>query len=137
MPSPRKVKGEWREGLLAPNEAFRLSGGQDDDDGGWVGLIWNTDGRGKGGFRRGDVSSMTVVTVITMGVVIAACKRGLFPSEGGTVVDREAFSIFVSGDLTPCMDRSIVRDGGGGMNKGGGEFSWSGEGLVPVDLFVG
>jgi hypothetical protein len=76
------------------------------------------DGRGKGG-GRGDVSSTTVVTFISMGVVAATSKGGLLPSKGGTVADWEQFSISVSGDLTLCMDRSIIRDGGGGMNKGG------------------
>ena len=135
MPSLQKVKGKWREGLLAPNEAFHLSGSRDDDNGGWVRLIpiGNMDGRGRGGSGRGDVSSTTVVTLIMTGVRWG----GLFSSEGGTMVEWEAFSIFMSGDLTPCMDQSITGDGGGGMNKGGGEFSWFGEGLVPVDLFVG
>jgi hypothetical protein len=79
------------------------------------------------------MSSMMVVTLIMTGMR----GGGLSFSEGGTVVEWEVFLIFMSGDLTPCMDQSIAGDGGGGINKGGGEFSWSGEGLVPVDLFVG
>ena len=88
------------------------------------------DGRGKGGFGREDVSSTTVVALSIAGVR----RGGLLFSEGGAVIDREAFAIFVSGDLTPYVDRSIAGDSGGGMNKGGGEFSCSGEGVVPVDL---
>src|SRR5947208_11163856 len=46
------------------------------------------------------------------------------------------FLISMSGLLTPCIDQSITGDSGGGMNKGGGEFSWSGEGVIKIELSV-
>jgi hypothetical protein len=49
----------------------------------------------------------------------------------------ERFSILVSEDLTPCIDQSIIGKGGGGMNKGGGEFSFSDDGAVEYKLSRG
>ena len=40
------------------------------------------------------------------------------------------------GDLTPDDDRSVSLECLGGMNKGGGEFSLSDKGGVPVELIV-
>jgi hypothetical protein len=75
------------------------------------------------------VSSITVtVSIVTTGVWRAAFKKS------GVLVAPDSFSILVSGLLTPCVDRPVAGEGGGGMNKGGGEFSCSGEGVVPVDL---
>jgi hypothetical protein len=74
------------------------------------------------------VSSITIaVSVIAAGGGRTAFKKS------GVFVAADRFSIFVSGLLGPSIDRSIVGEGGGGMNKGGGEFSWFGEGVVPVE----
>jgi hypothetical protein len=80
------------------------------------------------GLGRGDVSSITV----TVFIVTTGGWRGLF-KKSGVLVTPNRFSIFMSGLLGPCVDRSIVGDAGGRMYKGGGEFSCSGEGVVPVD----
>ena len=77
---------------------------------------------------RGDV----LLIMVMMSIVTAGGWRGLF-KKSGVLVTPDMFSIFMSGLLGPSVDRSIVGDGGGGVNKGGGEFSWSGEGVVPVD----
>src|SRR5947208_8763787 len=77
----------------------------------------------------GDVSSITVsVFIVTTGTCRAAFK------ESGVFVTPDMFSISMSGLLSPSIDRPVTGEGGGGMNKGGGEFSWVGEGVVPVDL---
>jgi hypothetical protein len=81
------------------------------------------------GSGRGDVSSITVtVFIVTAGTCRAAFK------ESGVLVAPDSFSISVSGLLSPAADRPVAGEGGGGMNKGGGEFSCLGEGVVPVDL---
>jgi hypothetical protein len=75
------------------------------------------------------VSSITVtVSIVTTGGWRVTFKKS------GVFVTPDMFSISVSGLLTPSVNRTISGDGGGGMNKGGGEFSWFGEGVVPVDL---
>jgi hypothetical protein len=80
------------------------------------------------GSGRGDVSSiMSAVSIVTAGTRRVAFK------ESGVFVAADRFSISMSGLLGPSIDRSIIGDGGGGMNKGGGEFSCSGEGVVPVE----
>jgi hypothetical protein len=71
-----------------------------------------------------------------MSIVAAGGWRLLF-KKSGVFVTPDKFSISMSGLLGPCVDRSIAGDSGGGMNKGGGEFSCSGEGVVPVDLSWG
>ena len=48
----------------------------------------------------------------------------------------QRFVMLVSGDRTPSIDQSISIACLSGMYKGGGEFSWSDEGLVPVDDIV-
>jgi hypothetical protein len=68
------------------------------------------------------------VSIIGTGSRTAAFK------ESGVFVAPDMFLISMSGLLSPSIDRPISGDGGGGMNKGGGEFSCSGEGVVPVDL---
>jgi hypothetical protein len=81
------------------------------------------------GSGRGDVSSMTVtVSIITAGGWRRAVK------ECGVLVAPDSFSISMSGLLSPAADRPVIGEGGGGMNKGGGEFSCSGEGVVPVEF---
>jgi hypothetical protein len=69
---------------------------------------------------------------VTMSAITAGGGRVLF-KECGVFVAADMFSILMSGLLGPCIDRSIAGDGSGGMNKGGGEFSWSGEGVVLVE----
>jgi hypothetical protein len=89
------------------------------DGGGWIGVVMREvlkDRRGKGGGERGNVSLMIVMFIITGG------GRSRF-LKVGVVVASEMFVIFVSGLLTPCINRSIDGDGSSGMNKGGGEFS--------------
>ena len=77
---------------------------------------------------RGEVSSITLtVSIVTTGGWRAAFKKS------GVFVAPDMFSISMSGLLGPCIDRFIIRDDGGGMYKGGGEFSWLGEGVVPVE----
>jgi hypothetical protein len=78
---------------------------------------------------RGDVSSITVMVLI----ITTGGRRGAF-KESGVFVTPDMFSIPMSGLLSPCVDRPVTGEGGGGMSKGGGEFSCSGEGVVPVDL---
>jgi hypothetical protein len=81
------------------------------------------------GSGRGEVSSITLtVSIVTIG------SWGFSFKKSGVFITPDRFSISMSGLLGPCVDRSITGDGGGGMNKGGGEFSWSGEGVVPVEL---
>jgi hypothetical protein len=78
---------------------------------------------------RGDVSSiMIAVSIVTIGFWRTAFKKSR------VLVAPDSFSIVVSGLLSPSADRPVAGEGGGGMNKGGGEFSCSGEGVVPVDL---
>jgi hypothetical protein len=78
---------------------------------------------------RGDMLSITtVVSIVTTGGWRVAFKKS------GVFVTPDMFLISMSGLLSPSVDRPVAGDGGGGMNKGGGEFSWSGEGVVPVDL---
>ena len=48
----------------------------------------------------------------------------------------ERFAMSLRGDLTPDEDRSISLECLGGINKGGGEFSLSNKGGVPVKLIV-
>ena len=75
------------------------------------------------------MSSITVsVFIVTTGTCRAAFKKS------GVLVAPDSFSISMSGLLSPSIDRPVAGEGGGGMNKGGGEFSCSGEGVVPVDL---
>jgi hypothetical protein len=75
------------------------------------------------------VSSITIaVLIVAAGIRMAAFK------ESRVFVASDMFSISMSGLLGLCIDRSIGGEGGGGMIKGGGEFSCSGEGVVPVDL---
>jgi hypothetical protein len=71
-----------------------------------------------------------------MSIITAGGRRVSF-KKSGVLVAADMFSISMSGLLGPCIDRSIAGDSGGGMNKGGGEFSWSGEGVVPVDPLCG
>jgi hypothetical protein len=78
---------------------------------------------------RGDVSSITV----TVFIITAGTRRASF-KESGVLVAPDSFSILMSGLLSPPADRPVAGEGGGGMNKGGGEFSCSGEGVIPVDL---
>ena len=74
------------------------------------------------------MSSITVaMSIIGTGSRTAAFK------ESGVLVAPDSFAISVSGLLRPRVDRPVAGDGGGGMYKGGGEFSWFGEGVVPVD----
>jgi hypothetical protein len=81
------------------------------------------------GSGRGDMSSITVtVFIVTAGTCRVAFKKS------GVLVAPDSFSISMSGLLSPSTDRPVAGEGGGGMNKGGGEFSWSGEGVVPVEL---
>jgi hypothetical protein len=81
------------------------------------------------GSGRGDVSSITAtVLIVATGTCRAAFKKS------GVFVAPDSFSILVSGLLTPSIDRPVAGEGGGGMNKGGGEFSCSGEGVVLIDL---
>ena len=69
-------------------------------------------------FGRGDVLSMMVA------LTIAGTRGGGSLSEKcGVVVGPERFAISISALLSLCIDRSIAGDGGGGMYKGGGEFS--------------
>jgi hypothetical protein len=68
----------------------------------------------------------------TVFIVTAGTRRGLF-KESRVFVAPDMFSISVSGLLSPSVDQPVSGDGGGGMNKGGGEFSCSGEGVIPVD----
>jgi hypothetical protein len=81
---------------------------------------------------RGDVSSITIAVSF-----IAVGGRRVSFKKSGVFVAPDMFSISMSGLLGPCVDRPIAGDGGGGMNKGGGEFSCSGEGVVPVDPSCG
>jgi hypothetical protein len=81
------------------------------------------------GSGRGDVSSITVAVF----VVAAGTRRTSF-KKSGVFVAPDTFSISMSGLLSPSIDRPVAGEGGGGMNKGRGEFSCSGEGVVPVDL---
>src|SRR5947208_7816800 len=80
------------------------------------------------GLGRGDVSLIT--TAVS---VVTAVRRMAAFKESGVFVAADKFLIFVSGLLGPSVDQPIAGDGGGGMNKGGGEFSWFGEGVIPVD----
>jgi hypothetical protein len=132
VPDSLNVRGEWKAVVLGPNEEVLVSGGRDGNDWGRVRVVW--DGEGSlwsvtWGSGRGDVSLiMVTVFIITAGSRAAASK------ESGVFVTPDTFSISMSGLLSPSIDRPIAGEGGGGMNKGGGEFSWSGEGVVPVDL---
>jgi hypothetical protein len=67
------------------------------------------------------------VSFVATGIRTAAFK------ESWVFVAPDMFSISMSGLLSPSVDRPVAGDGGGGMNKGGGEFSWFGEGVVPVE----
>jgi hypothetical protein len=69
--------------------------------------------------------------------IVAAGGWRLSFKKSGVFVTPDRFSIPVSGLLGPCVDQSITGDDRGGMGKGGGEFSCSGEGVVPVDLSWG
>jgi hypothetical protein len=84
------------------------------------------------GSGRGDVSSITVAMLI-----VGAGSRTAAFKESGVLVASDMFSISVSGLLRPRVDRPVAGDGGGGMYKGGGEFSWFGEGVIPVDPSCG
>jgi hypothetical protein len=67
---------------------------------------------------RGDMLSiMTAVLIITTGGWRVAFKKS------GVFVTPVMFSILMSGLLSLSVDRPVAGDGGGGMNKGGGEFS--------------
>jgi hypothetical protein len=129
---PLNVRGEWKAVVFGPYEEVLVSGGRDVDDWGRVRVVRNGEGslwRVMCGSGRGDVSSITVtVSIVTVGGWSRAVK------ECGVFVAPDSFSISVSGLLSPAADRPVAGEGGGGMNKGGGEFSWSGEGVVPVDL---
>ena len=62
---------------------------------------------------------------------------GVTWGEGGWDVGScEGFAMSLRGDLTPDEDQSVLLECLSGMNKGGGEFSLSDEGGVPVELIV-
>jgi hypothetical protein len=132
IPDLLNVTGEWVVVVLGPREKVLISGGRDVDDWGRVRVVWNGEGslwRVTCGSGRGEVSSITLtVSIITTGGWRLSFK------ESGVFVTPDRFSIPVSGLLGPRIDRSIVGEGGGGMSKGGGEFSCSGEGVVPVEF---
>jgi hypothetical protein len=129
------VRGEWEAVGLGPNEEVLLSGGWDWNDGRGIRVVWNGEGslwRLSDGFGRGDVSSTTVT------LIMAGMRGGGSSSEEcGVFVGPERFTISMSGLLSLCVDRSIAGDSGGGMYKGGGEFSWFDPGVIPIDLSWG
>jgi hypothetical protein len=132
IPDSLNIRGEWKAVVLGPNEEVLVSGGRDGDDWGRVRVVWNGDGSlwsVTWGSGRGDRSSTTVTVFI-----VTAGSRAVASKESGVFVAPDTFSILMSGLLSPSIDRPVAGEGGGGMNKGGGEFSWSGEGVVPVDL---
>ena len=95
------------------------------------------DGGSAGCWRRGDISSTSVVMVTAGGARVDGVSSSVFWGEGGWDVGScEGFAMSLSGDLTPDEDRSVSLECLGGMNKGGGEFSLSDEGGVPVKLIV-
>ena len=95
------------------------------------------DGGSAGCRRSGDISSTSVVMVTAGGARVDGVSFGVFWGEGGWDVGScEGFAMSLSGDLTPDEDRSVPLECLGGMNKGGGEFSLSDEGGVPVELIV-
>ena len=62
---------------------------------------------------------------------------GVTWGEGGWDVGScEGFAMSLRGDLTPDEAQSVSLECLSGMNKGGGEFSLSNEGGVPVKLIV-
>jgi hypothetical protein len=131
IPDSLNVRGKCMVVELGPNEKVLISGRWDGDNWWWVRVVCNGDGslwRVSDRLGRGDVSLITVMVLI-----ITSGGRGLSFEEWGVLVGADMFLISMSGLLGPCIDRSITGDGGGGMNKGGGEFSWSGEGVVPVE----
>ena len=100
--------------------------------------IWIWDGGRAGCWRRGDISSTSVVTMTGGGARVDGVSfAGAIWGEGGWDIGScEGFAMSLRGDLTPDEDRSISLECLGGMNKGGGEFSLSDEGGVPVELIV-
>ena len=95
------------------------------------------DGGRAGCWRRGDISSTSVVMVTVGGARVDGISVGIFWGEGGWDVGScEGFAMSLRGDLTPDEDRSVLLECLGDMNKGGGEFSLSDEGGVPVKLIV-
>ena len=103
-----------------------------------LGKRWILDGGRAGWFRRGDISSTRVVTVtVGRARVDSVPFTGIAWGERGWDVGScEGFAISLSGDLTPDKDRPISLECLSGMNKGGGEFSLSDKGSVPVELIV-
>ena len=102
-----------------------------------LGRSWIREGGNAGCWSNGDISSTSVVTVIVGGARVDGISSGIFWGEGGWDVGScEGFAMSFRGDLTPDEDRSISLECLGGMNKGGGEFSLSDEGGVPVELIV-
>jgi hypothetical protein len=131
VPDSLNIRGEWAAVSLGPNEEVLVSGGWDQDDWGRVRVVWSGEGslwRWRCGSGRGDVSSI----MVTVSIITAGSRRAAF-KKSGVFVAADRFLILVSGLLSPCINRSIAGDGSGGMNKGGGEFSCSGEGVIPVD----
>ena len=95
------------------------------------------DGGNDGCWRRGDISSTSVVIVTAGGARVDGISSGVFWGEGGwNVGSCKGFAMSLNGDLTPDEDRSVSLECLGGMNKGGGEFSLSEEGGVPVELII-
>ena len=102
------------------------------------GIRWMEDGRRAGWLRRGDISSISIVTVTVGGArVDGLSSTDVTWGEGGWDVGScKGFVMSLSGDLTLDEDRSILLECLGGMNKGGGEFSLSDKSGVPVELIV-
>ena len=103
-----------------------------------LGRRWMVDGGRAGCWRRGDISSTSVVTVTVGGARVDGVSfAGVIWGEGGWDVGScEGFAMSLRGDLTPDDERSVSLECLGGMNKGGGEFSLSDESGVPVELIV-
>ena len=79
-----------------------------------------------GGWRRGE--RLLVVGIRNGGVIIVL---GVIPGE-------ERFCSLLSSNLTSDAVHAIWIEGGGGMNRGGGELSCLDKGLAPVELlFLG